>query len=165
MITKEITAQKNLGGRPKKYTQEFVDNEAVELEKWMEVEDNIFIEKFCIQRGYHESRVDEFCRLSDKFSLVYSMLKMKQKVSLLEGGLINKYKYPMCALILSNNHNIIAKTEQKITGSTIDPLAFVLNAAESQSTKELVNDGNEIEVQHSAITDSTTEITESVLED
>ncbi len=136
---------KNRGGRPVKYTPEFADNESIELEKWLEIEENIFIEKFCCERNYHDTRIPELCKLSNRFSHAISMLMMKQKLKLFEGGLTSKYKYPMCSLILGHNHNIVTKTEQKITGSAVDPLNFVLNSAQVQN-KELISDGNEIEI-------------------
>lgn len=127
------------GGRPKIYTKDFIDNEADKLNEWIQDRNNIFIEDFCFERGYHSSRIDEFVRDSDKFSLVYGMLKMRQKTALFKNGLNRKYAHPMCALILSNNHNVHLKTEQKLTGSATDPLEFLLNKADGK-TKDLVDD-------------------------
>ena len=127
------------GGRPKIYTLEFIDREAIALEEWIVDKQNIFVEDFCYERGYHESRIDEFVRDSEKFSLAYKMLKMRQKSSLFKGGLNRKYAHNMCALILSTNHNIHLKTEQKLTGSATDPLEFLINQTDGK-TKDLVNE-------------------------
>lgn len=126
------------GGRPKKYTPEFIENEADELKKWMKDNKNLFIENFCLERGYHDSRIPEFVEANEKFSDAYSMLKMKQKIALFQGGLTKKFAYPMCALILSHSHGVIAKTEQKLSGDSVNPLAFVLNNVDGTS-KELLN--------------------------
>jgi hypothetical protein len=45
----------------------------------------------------------------------------------------------MCALILSHNHNIYAKTEQKVTTTTSDPFEFILGEIDGNS-KDLVNE-------------------------
>lgn len=70
------------GGRPKIYTEEFIDKEAIALQEWMKDKQNLFIEDFCFERGYHESRITEFAEANERFSLAYSMLKMKQKTAL-----------------------------------------------------------------------------------
>ena len=59
---------------------------------------------------------------------------------LFEGGLKRKFAHPMCALILSHNHNIYTKTEQKIVGNTENPLACILNNIDG-SSKDIVSDG------------------------
>ncbi len=127
------------GGRPKKYTQEFIDKEADALQKWIRDKQNLFIEDFCFERGYHDSRIPEFIEVNEKFSDTYSLLKMKQKTALFKGGLTKKFAYPMCALILGHSHGVIAKTEQKLTGSATDPLACILQNIDGK-TKDLIND-------------------------
>lgn len=130
------------GGRPKKYTDEFLEKEAEFLSEWIRKDkNNLFIEDFCFERGYHDSRISEFTEVNQKFSDAYDLLKMKQKTALFKGGLTKRFAYPMCALILSHNHGIIAKTEQKLSGSTTDPLAFILQSIDGK-TKDLINDDN-----------------------
>lgn len=126
------------GGRPKIYTEEFIDKEAIALQDWMKDKQNLFIEDFCFERGYHESRITEFVEANERFSLAYNMLKMKQKTALFKGGLTKKFAYPMCALILGHNHGIVSKTEQKFSGDKINPLEFILSSIDGQS-KDLVN--------------------------
>lgn len=130
---------KGEGGRPKKYTEDFLNNEAEELEEWMKEKQNIFIEDFCFERNYHESRIDEFVKNNERFALVYSKFKMKQKSSLFKGGLTKKFAYPMCALLLGDKHGIYAKTEQKLTGDIENPLSFIIQTVDG-STKDLVDE-------------------------
>ena len=40
------------GGRPKKYTQEFIEKEAEAFEKWMQKPNSVWFEDFANQRGY-----------------------------------------------------------------------------------------------------------------
>ncbi len=101
------------GGRPKKYTEQFLDIEADALNEWIKDKQNIFIEDFCLERNYHDSRIPEFVRDNEKFSDAYNKLKMKQRVSLFKGGLTKKFAYPMCALLLGHNHGIVAKHEEE----------------------------------------------------
>lgn len=127
------------GGRPKIYTEEFIDKEAAALQEWMKDKQNLFIEDFCFERGYHESRITEFVEANERFSLAYSMLKMKQKTTLFKGGLTKKFAYPMCALILGHSHGIVSKTEQKFSGDKFNPLGFILNSIDGKS-KDLVDE-------------------------
>lgn len=132
------------GGRPTKYTVEFIENEADKLNEWMnEKKDNIFvnifIEDFCLERGYSYARLNEWEKSNEKFSETYDRFKMRQKVALFKGGLAKKFSYPMCALILSHSHGVVSKTEQKISGSAINPLACILEMADGKS-KNLVKE-------------------------
>lgn len=132
------------GGRPKIYTKEFVDNEAEALNEWMrnstKEDSRLFIEDFCWTRNYHDTRIPEFVKISERFSHVYSMFKMRQKSALFKGGLSKKVAFPMCALILSNNHGIIPKSEQKITGDSVHPLHCIIDKIDGES-KDLIYDG------------------------
>lgn len=122
-------------GRPVKYTTEFIEAEATALEEWMGAKkENIFIEDFCIERGYSSSRLNEW-ESNERFSGAYDMFKMRQKVALFKGGLTKKFSHPMCALILSHAHGVVAKSEQKISGD--GSLAFIMQMADGKS-KSLV---------------------------
>lgn len=131
--------KKGEGGRPKIYTEEFINNEADALEEWMKDKNNIFIEDFCFERGYHDTRIPEFCKVNERFSHTYNLFSMKQKSSLFNGGLKKKFAHPMCALILSHNHNIHQKTEQKLTGDVTNPLHFIIQNSDGTS-KDLIDE-------------------------
>ncbi|MCE5315987.1 MAG: hypothetical protein LLG04_01310 [Parachlamydia sp.] len=127
------------GGRPVKYDQAFIENEADLLEKWMQVKENIFLEDFCLERGYSYNRAIEWSKDNERFSVTYEMFQMRQKTILFKGGLSKKFAYPMCALILSHSHGIVAKNEQKLTGDPSCPLTFLLQGIDGTS-KDLVSD-------------------------
>lgn len=103
------------GGRPP-YSTERIEQEADLLLQWMDEDPgNIFITSFCILRKYSKQRVYEWIRKNDKFRDAYESLMTKQEDVLVKGGLKKQFSFPMCALLLSNNHGITLKTEQKIT--------------------------------------------------
>lgn len=100
-------------GRPPRYTKEFGDQEAIELEKWSaKSRENIFIEDFCIERDFPEQKLVVIESVSQNFREAYEKFKSKQKSTLFKGGLSKKFNYNMCALILSHNHKVNLKTEQ-----------------------------------------------------
>jgi|SRR6185436_1674411 len=128
------------GGRPIKYTEPYVSELADHLYKWVnDHNDNIFIEDWCLENDIPEEAITKELIYFDKFSQAYNKLKTKQKVAIFKGGLKRKFAHPMCALLLSHSHNIHLKTEQKLTGSATDPLAFCLENIDG-NTKDLVND-------------------------
>jgi len=131
------------GGAPvTKYTPEFIEKEAIALEEWMKKKENIFIEDFCFERGYISQRLREWLEKSERLASAHARFQERQKVILFKGGLSKKFAYPMCALILGHSHGVIAKSEQKLSGDAINPLAFLLQDADGKS-KELVNDKQE----------------------
>jgi len=130
------------GGRPIKYTEEYCNKLAANLEIWIDQEkglDNIFIEDWCLENKVPEEAISTYLNKYERFSQAYNRLKTKQKVYLFKGTLKRKLLHNMSALILSTNHNINLKTEQKISGSSTDPVEFLLSKADGKS-KDLVED-------------------------
>jgi hypothetical protein len=127
------------GGRPVKYTQEFIDKESDALEEWIKIKDNLFIEDFAYDRGYSDSRIGEWVKINQKFSSSIDKFKQKQKTALLKGSLKKQFHFPAASLILGHYHGIYARTDQKISGSATDPLGFIIMNIDGQ-TKDLVND-------------------------
>ena len=127
------------GGRPKRYTESYVNELADDLEKWLEDKANIFIERFCLKHDIPEDTIAKDLIKHERFSRAYNKLRSKQKVSLFENGLTGKFKHNMCALVLSHNHGVHQKTEQKISGDAANPLSFIIQNIDG-ATKELVND-------------------------
>lgn len=125
------------GGRPKEYTKDVVDDLAILLEKWMEEKDNLFIQKFSYDMNFNHRKLPEFKQISERFRVACDRLDAKQQYMLFEGGLKRKYAHPMCALILSSNHNIHAKTETTVTNNNQDSLSSIIDDIDG-NTKELI---------------------------
>lgn len=128
------------GGRPKSWTEEAIDVEAMALEEWDKDNNNLFIMDFCRLRGYHESIINEFVAGSKRFALAYNMLKMKQKSAIIKGGLTKKFGFPMCSLVLSCNHGMHAKTENVISTNSNNPFAVLINQTEGNSSDLVINE-------------------------
>lgn len=130
-------------GRPKKYTDQFIDNEAKEFIKWMGKPENIFYGKFCFERGYPEQRFDEWRKTNQNLSDALDLFKTKQKFRLLEGSLVKKLHYNTAALVLSHSHGIhlTTKTENETKMSLQDPFDEALIKSTGK-TKDLVKDAD-----------------------
>lgn len=127
------------GGRPKKYTDKFIEKEAVEFEKWMKQPDNIYFKRFAIDRGYHPQRFSEFAEKNEKFSEVYAMAKAWQETRLAEGGLTSEFNSGFCKFVMGNVCGWVDKQETKLSGDAVNPLAFLLKSVDGAS-KDLVTD-------------------------
>lgn len=90
------------GGRPEIYTLEWLDKEADLIVEWTKNPKNIYLKRFCLERGYNPSRMTEFAKKSEKFSLALSYVKEWQEVRLAEGGLLGEFNSGFCKFIMGN---------------------------------------------------------------
>jgi len=120
------------GGRPKIYTTEFIEKLADDLEEWIKNGKFLWFERFAIQHNLCPDYMKDFANENEKFFRAYRKAKAYQRVILYEGSLLKKFQYNAVQLILGHEYGIFAKTEQKLSGDAVDPLAFVVN----------INDGN-----------------------
>ena len=127
------------GGRPKTYTQEFIDAEADALEKWMQQPDSIYFKRFAFSRGYSQQRLSEFAEISIKFAETWDRVREWQEIRLAEGGLTSEFNASFCKFVMGNACGWADRTETKLSGDAVNPLAFVLKEIDG-TTKELVND-------------------------
>lgn len=79
------------GGRPKKYTQEFIEAEAEAFLEWMQRPESVWYESFAVERGYDPDLLSIWAKENKKFSGVYKLSQGWQKSKLISGGLLNQY--------------------------------------------------------------------------
>lgn len=127
------------GGRPTKYTDEFIESEADAFNKWMDLPDSIYFKRFAINRGYHPNRLTEWAKENQKFSCVYEKARAWQECRLAEGGLTNEFNSGFCKFVMGNVCGWVDKQETKISGDAANPLQFLLERADGAS-KELVDE-------------------------
>lgn len=125
------------GGRPLKYDTNFIENEAVELEKWVEKPNSPWFEDFANQRGYCPEYLSRWAKDNDKFNQAYKRAQAIQKSILVKGGLTNKFNANFTKFVMSNTCGWSDKQESKISGDAANPLSFILQQIDGQ-TKELV---------------------------
>lgn len=125
------------GGRPKVYTDEFLESEAEALLEWMTHPDNLYFKSFAIERGYHPQRLGEFAAQNQKFSEVYSIAQAWQEQRLVNGALKNQLNGGFTKFVLGNTAGWTDRTQ--VSGDGSNPLAFVLNQVDG-STKDLVDE-------------------------
>lgn len=125
------------GGRPLKYTLEFIENEAEAFEAWMHREESLWYKDFALERGYLPDQLSEWAKTNEKFSRVYKKSKEWQQSKLVKGGLLNKFNAGFTKFVMGNTCGWSDK--QQIAGDASNPLSFLLQKVDGGS-KDLVND-------------------------
>jgi hypothetical protein len=110
-------------GRPEKYTQEWLIEEAKALRQWIDNDNNFFLKGFSYQRGYDPTRIHEFVKKSEDFSSAYDYAKHKQTERFLTNGLKRTWdpgftKYAMARVCGDEWKNSWDREEDKSEGPT-----------------------------------------------
>jgi len=121
------------GGRPLRYTKEFIEAEADALEEWLEKGKFLWFEKFAYERGYPDSKLSIWAKENDRFRDAYHMALTKQKSMLVEGSLAKKMNYNMAQLLLGHYWAMVPKQENKISGDAKDPLSVIMTVVNDDS--------------------------------
>ena len=97
-------AKDNVGRSPDIYTQEWLENEAIELLEWFKVPRNIWLKGFALTRGYDPARLDEFADSNKVFAQALLKAKQMQEFKLVDKGLFNETNANITKFVLTNNH-------------------------------------------------------------
>jgi hypothetical protein len=131
-----------LAGRPKKYDDAFIENEAVELENWIEKPNSVWFEDFANQRGYSPDYLSEWAKKNERFFGAYKRAQALQKSILVRGGLSNKFNAGFTKFVMANTCGWSDRQETKLSGDVANPLAFLMQQIDGKS-KDLINGDNE----------------------
>lgn len=130
------------GGRPKKYTQEFIEKEADAFLEWMKDPQSLWYEDFALQRGYDPNLLSLWAKENEKFSGVYRKAQAWQKSKLVKGGLLNEYNAGFTKFVMANTCGWTEKQETKVSGDAASPLQCIFERVDGNS-KELLDDEEE----------------------
>lgn len=129
----------NSGPSPSKYTQEFIEQEAIAFINWFCKPENIYFKRFALERGYPPDELAHFAKKNEVFKRAYTFAKAWQECKIVEGALFNKLNSNFAKFAMANLSGWTDK--QQLSGDATNPLAFLLQKADGQS-KDLVNEGN-----------------------
>lgn len=127
------------GGRPVKYTKEFIENEADLFLEWMKKPDSIWYKDFALERGYDPNLLSIWAKENNKFSGVYERSQAWQQSKLIKGGLLNDFNSTITKLVLANTCGWTDKQQATLSGDSANPLGFVLGQIDGK-TKGLIED-------------------------
>lgn len=127
----------NSGPPPRKYTQEFIEQEAAAFVKWFSLPDNIYFKRFALERGYPPDELANFAEKSEVFNRAYKLAKAWQECKIVEGALLNKLNSNFAKFAMANLSCWTDK--QQVSGDATNPLAFLLQKIDGNS-KDLLNE-------------------------
>lgn len=78
-------------GRPLKYTDEWIDNEADILLEWIKKDEGVYIGSFAVERGYCRQNLSEFAQKSSKFSDAMERARLWQEDKFIRNGLTKEW--------------------------------------------------------------------------
>ena len=130
------------GGRPLKYTKQFIENEATAFLEWMKRPTSIWYKDFALERGYNPDLLSLWAKENEKFSGVYALSQHWQQSKLVNGGLLCTFNASFTKFVMANTCGWADKTQQMISGDTVNPLSFLLQSCDGKS-KELVHENEE----------------------
>ena len=119
------------GGRPLKYTKEFLESEADAFLIWMQRDDSIWYKDFALERGYLPDQLSEWAKVNEKFSRVYKRSQEWQQSKLVKGGLLNKFNAGFTKFVMGNTCGW--SDRQQVIGDIVNPLAFLLSKIDGKS--------------------------------
>jgi hypothetical protein len=127
------------GGRPVKYTTQFIEKEAEAFLEWMERPTSLWYKDFALERGYDPNLFTIWAKENKKFSGVYQRSQSWQQSKLVNGGLIGTYNAPFTKFVMANTCGWADRQQQTVSGDAVNPLTFVLSSVDGM-TKDLVED-------------------------
>ena len=95
------------GGAPKKYTYEWINNEAKIFELWLKKNKNkkfIWLKDFAISRGYSCEFLSRFAKENKKFNQIMRLAKEIQESKIVKGGIEDKLNPRFSIFLLRCKH-------------------------------------------------------------
>lgn len=125
-----------MGGAPRRFTEEEINQIGVLLVEWLQKDENIFFEEFFLQHGIYRKLLYEYADRYESFSAILKVAKQIQEHKLAKGGLLGKYRDASTIFLLKNYHNMADKVEQQVT-NTNAPVVINLSLPESKTPKQV----------------------------
>lgn len=126
----------NLGGRPPKYSQEEIEQEAEYFFEWLQEPNHIFFKHFATERGYDAQHLARFAQQNDRFREVYKYAKSVSETRIMTYGLFKKLDTGLVKFALVNHHGY---NDKQVVVSQSNPMDSLLQNIDG-SSKDIVND-------------------------
>ena len=118
-------------GRPLKYTEEWLKEEAENLLKWIEEDKGLFLGDFAFQQGYSRYRLTEFCTKSNVFSNAYEVAKQWQERKFMLNGLTRTWDPGFTSLCMARVCDPVwKKSWDREEEKTEGPTTVIINKIE-----------------------------------
>lgn len=127
------------GGRPVKYTTEFIEKEAEAFDEWMKKSSSMWYKDFCLERNYLPDVLTDMASRNERFSEVYKKSQVWQESLLVRAGLLNKFNPPFTKFVLANTSGWSDKQQTVLSGDAANPLNWAIAQVDG-ITKDLIDE-------------------------
>ena len=134
-IQRPIPSNSKLG-RPREWTDERIEAEAIAFEEWLQNPDNYYFSEFALDRGYTNDTLLELAKKSALFARTLHRAREIQEKRIVKKSLDRSYDGNFAKFVLANRHGWKEKTE--ISGDAANPLSFILGNIDGK-TKDIID--------------------------
>lgn len=125
-------------GRPELYNEEWLEQELKAMAEWVQNPRNIWLNKFCAQRGYLYKRLQEAVKKYPRFSESLEMINSLLHSTWVEGASFKKMSEGMAKAFLTQ-WKVMADNPTTVLLKREDPISLAVEEA-MDTSKDLVNE-------------------------
>lgn len=119
MTKKPSTSSKvNLGGRPLRYTEGYINELADGLIEWSKRPDTLYFKRFCLENNMPSQEISDLCNRSSRFSEAVKFATDMQEIKLVEGAINKSFSHNMSQFVLFNKHGWRTKEKEEQASDT-----------------------------------------------
>lgn len=130
------------GGRPRKYSDEDIDNFADKFDEWLKDPTHVWFKDFFLDNDLDTDYLSIWGKSNVRFAGVLKKAKTRQESRLINGALTSGFNSNIVKFTLNVHHGWIEKKETVHTNNPDNPVPQWIMKTEGTS-KDLVNDESE----------------------
>lgn len=124
--------EKKKNGRPKKYTDELIEQYADDLIDWFSQPANFWLKDFAIAKGFSWDSFKEVGTKNEKFILALKKARDMQESKLVKMGFSKKFNPAMAIFALKNVAGWRDKTETDLSKETIQAVEVIIRHSRNE---------------------------------
>jgi len=112
-------------GRPREWTEGFIEQKRKALAKWIENPKSYFFTSYLNQEDLHHEQIERFCNYSPEFRATYKRALAIQEQRLVDLAVFKKGDGNFIKFVLANKAGW--KERQELSGDAANPLSVILD--------------------------------------
>ena len=125
-------------GRPRKFDDEFIENEAIALTEWIRRTDALYFKEFAFERGYSPTKLTVFAERNINFREALKDAHEWQEARLVRGGLTKEFDPGFTKFVMARTCGW--KEEKTLNVNSNTPIPDWVVEAEGKSKNLVKND-------------------------
>lgn len=132
-LTKSLQGQG--GGRPTEYSDEYIEQEADALLRWLQVKGNYYLTRFFNERKLHPEHGTRFAKRSKKFCDALQLARSTMEARIVEGSMSKKFDGSFAKFVLANKAGWKEKTE--LSSDQANPFQVIMDRISSTNKEPI----------------------------